>query len=218
MEKVAGEKDLASQQHFPQMNSKFSNKSTRCINSLFNATGPQTWPFWYFQNAIFISAILYVKAHNIYYCSLKIFSHFWLVKTTRIIHHNQLLFTKFGKNLRHIESMASKVQPTENYWINDVKMTSKMQPTADHWTVDRENLGTRLCYIWWAENQRAQWQNSFKKKEIIWMNNTAIIEFGFRRIWRILISEGVIHLGLRPLWITPSLICIILHILLSLIQ
>ena len=39
------------------------------------------------------------------------------------------------------------------------------------------------------------------------------------RIWRILqISEGVIHLGLRPLWITPSLICRILHILLSLIQ
>ena len=36
----------------------------------------------------------------------------------------------------------------------------------------------------------------------------------FRRIWRILqISEGVIHLGLQPLWITPSLICRILHIL-----
>ena len=51
------------------------------------------------------------------------------------------------------------------------------------------------------------------------MNNKAIIEFGFRRIWRILqISEGVIHLGLRPLWITPSLICRILLILLSLIQ
>ena len=46
------------------------------------------------------------------------------------------------------------------------------------------------------------------------MNNKAVIEFGFSRIWRILqISEGVIHLGLRPLWITPSLICRILHIL-----
>ena len=32
-----------------------------------------------------------------------------------MIHHNQLLFTKFGKNLRHIESMTSKVQSTENY-------------------------------------------------------------------------------------------------------
>ena len=38
-----------------------------------------------------------------------------LIKTTRIIHHNQLLFTKFGKNLRHIESMTSKVERTENY-------------------------------------------------------------------------------------------------------
>ena len=54
-----------------------------------------------------------------------------------------------------------------------------------------------------------------KKREIFWLNNKAIIEFSFRRIWRILqISEGVIHLGLRPLWITPSLICRILpHIL-----
>ena len=49
------------------------------------------------------------------------FPRFWLVKTTRIIHHNQLLFTKFGKKLRHIESMMSKVQPAADYWTNDVK-------------------------------------------------------------------------------------------------
>ena len=35
----------------------------------------------------------------------------------------------------------------------------------------------------------------------------AINEFGFRSIWRIKqILEGVIHLGLQPLWITASLI------------
>ena len=90
-----------------------------------------------------------------YYYWFKIFSHFWLVKTTRIIHYHQILFTKFGKNLRHIKSMTSKVQPVENYWTDDIKMTSKVQPAADYWTVDRENLGTRLCYIWWAEKQRA---------------------------------------------------------------
>ena len=50
----------------------------------------------------------------------------------RIIHHNQLLFTKFGKNLRHIESMTSKVPPAENYGTDDVKMTSKVQPAADY--------------------------------------------------------------------------------------
>ena len=48
---------------------------------------------------------------NYNYYSFKIFPHFWLVKTTYIIHHNQLLFTKFGKNLRHIESITSKVSP-----------------------------------------------------------------------------------------------------------
>ena len=60
---------------------------------------------------------------------------------TRIIHHNQLLLTKFGKNLCHIESLTSKVKPAENYWTIDVKMTSTVQPAADYWTVDRENLG-----------------------------------------------------------------------------
>ena len=66
---------------------------------------------------------------HIHVCySFKIFSRFWLVKTTRVIYHNQLLITIFGKNLRHIESMTSKVEHTKNYWTNDVKMTSKVQP------------------------------------------------------------------------------------------
>ena len=69
---------------------------------------------------------------NTLYYSFKIFPRFWLVKTTRIIHHNQLLMTNFGKNLRHIESMTSEVEPSENYWTIDVKMTSKVQPAADY--------------------------------------------------------------------------------------
>ena len=73
---------------------------------------------WIFQC---FSYILQVNNNRSYY-SFKIFSLFWLVKTTHIIHHNQLLFTKFGKNLRHIESMTSKEEPSENYWTNDVKI------------------------------------------------------------------------------------------------
>ena len=121
---------------------------------------------------------IFFLRHIEHYYSFKIFPRFGLVETTRIIHHNQLLFTKFGKNLRHIQSM-----------------TSKVQPAADYSTVDRKNLGTRL-WFWWAEKQRAKRRNSIKNGEIFWMNHKAIIEFGFRRIWRILqISESVIHLG-----------------------
>ena len=131
--------------------------------------------------------------NNSYYYSFKIFPHFGLVETTRIIHHNQLLFTKFGKNLRHIQSMTSKVEPAAYYSTVDVKMTSKVEPAADYSTVDRKNLGTRL-WFWWAEKQRAKRRNSIKNGEIFWMNNKAIIEFSFCRIWRILqISESVIH-------------------------
>ena len=39
MEKVAGEQDLALQQHFPYKSSKFSENSNRRINLLFNASG-----------------------------------------------------------------------------------------------------------------------------------------------------------------------------------
>ena len=85
----------------------------------------------------------------------------WLKPHSHIIHHNQLLLTKFEKNY-HTEPITSKVQPTADYWI-----------------LDRENLGTRLCYFWWAEKQRAKCQNSFKNREMFWMNDKAIIEFGF---------------------------------------
>ena len=81
-------------------------------------------------------------------------------------------------------------------------MTSKVQPAADSWTVDGENLGTKLYYFWWVEKQRAKWRNSFKNGEIFWMNDKAIIEFGFRRIWRIRqIKEGAnTLLDLRSSW------------------
>ena len=40
----------------------------------------------------------------------------------------------------------------------------------------------------------------FLKKELFWMNNKTIIEFGFRIIWRIMeISEGVIRRGRNTL-------------------
>ena len=139
--------------------------------------GPQTftvisWWTWFHVNNWWE---LFLCLNINYYYSFKIFPCFWLVKTTGVIHHNQLLLTKFGKKLCQIELM-----------------TPKVQPTADYWTVDQENLRTRLCYFWWAEKQRAKWQNSFKNGKIFWMNNEAIIEFGFRRMLRILqISEGV---------------------------
>ena len=59
----------------------------------------------------------------------------------------------------------------------------------------------------------------FLNQELFWMNNKAVNEFGFCRIWRIKkIPEGVIYLGLWPRWIPPSSICLIIHILLSLIR
>ena len=63
------------------------------------------------------------------YDSFKIFTPFWLAKSTRIIHHNQLLMTKFGGILGL------------NRW------RQKCRFLAGLCTVKRENLGTRLsCF------------------------------------------------------------------------
>ena len=101
---------------------------------------------WFRWNSITkVGPQIPVEVDILVYCSFKIFPGVWLVRTTRIIHHDQLLLTKFEKKLCHIEPM-----------------TSKVQPAADYWTIDRVNLGTRLCNFWWAEKQRAKWWNSFK--------------------------------------------------------
>ena len=123
-----------------------------------------------------------------------------------IVHYNQLLLTQFGKNFVIL-----------NWWRqNDIRSAFVPLQVIESLT---ENLRTRLCYIWWAEKQRAKWRDSVNIRGIFWMNNKAIIEFCFHRIWIFLQKvEGVIHLGLQSWWITPSLICRILHILLSLIQ
>ena len=42
---------------------------------------------------------LVIPKFNYCYYSFKIFPQFWLAKSTRIIHHNQLLVTKFGRLL-----------------------------------------------------------------------------------------------------------------------
>ena len=51
--------------------------------------------------------------YKLYYYSFKIFLRFWMAKITHIIHHNQLLLTKFGRILP--------------YWKNDVKSAAKLQ-------------------------------------------------------------------------------------------
>ena len=109
-----------------------------------------------------------------------------------------LLFTKFGKNFVILNQWRRKCNPLQS--------------------IESLTFGDEVSVIL-GEQKNKELIFFFKTLKIFWINDKAVIEFGFRRIWRILqTSEGVIHLGLRPLWITPSLICRILHIPLSLIQ
>ena len=57
-----------------------------------------------------ISLIASVKLH---YCSFKIFPQFWSAKSTRIIHHNQSLMTKFGRILCLPRKWRQKCSPLQ---------------------------------------------------------------------------------------------------------
>ena len=48
------------------------------------------------------------------YYSFKIFPQFWLAKSTRIIHYNQLLMTKFGRILRLTRKWRQKCSPLQD--------------------------------------------------------------------------------------------------------
>ena len=52
--------------------------------------------------------VLNILADTISYYLFKLFPRFWLTKSTRIIHHNRLLMTKFGRILRLINRWRQK--------------------------------------------------------------------------------------------------------------
>ena len=69
----------------------------------------QSEPGKYFEWIILInftlSPVIFIV---LFYYSFKIFTRFWLAKSTRIIHHNQLLMTNFGRILRLMNRWRQK--------------------------------------------------------------------------------------------------------------
>ena len=151
--------------------------------------------------------------NSIYYW-FKIFSRFWLVKTTRIIHRTQLLFTKFGKNLRHIESMTSKLQPAENYWTDMSKWRQKCNPLQIIEQLTEKTWGQGCVIFGERKNKERNGETPLRRrKSVEWiinqLLNSAFIGYvEFCRSRRVLSTSAFGLCG----------ICRILHILLGLIQ
>ena len=98
----------------------------------------------------------YYQIREIYY-SFKIFPQFWLAKSTRIIHHNQLLMTRFGRILltrkwrQKCRLLQVKAPLTEKTWerdwvvfvvktkMADTSLVSKVRTTAE----TRQNNGLK---------------------------------------------------------------------------
>ena len=90
---------------------------------------------------------------NFHYYSFKILPRFCLAKHTRIIHHNRLLMTKFGRILWFI-----------NQW------RQKCSFLADLCTVNRDDVGTTLsCFG--CENKNGGHLTRFKKGDICYLEN-----------------------------------------------
>ena len=149
-------------------------------------------------NTLFTSSFGTFSEIIVIYYSFKIFPRFWLAKSARIIHNNQLLMTKFERILCLTR-----------------KWRQKCSVLAGKGTVNREDLGTRLsCFG--CENKKWGTFHSFQEYDL----GKVIAKNMPRRARTQLeeISEGVTRLGLRPRRITPSSISIILHKILSLIH
>ena len=107
-----------------------------------------------------------LRAGNEYYYSFKIFSRFWLVKITRIIHHNRLLLTKSEKKALSYWTDDTKSAVRCRLMSDDVKMTSKRSPLQ---------IGYEIVLFLVSRKTKSQMAKLVQEGEIFWMNN----EFGF---------------------------------------
>ena len=65
-----------------------------------------------------------------FYYSFKIFSRFWLVKTTRIIHHNQVLFTILNQ-WRQKWSVSRIIEPMTSKWRQKCSQPQIIEPLTE---------------------------------------------------------------------------------------
>ena len=143
-----------------------------------------------------VDAIKYLIIHSI-------FSPLWLVKTTRIIHHNQLLLTKFEQKSVWLNKWRQKYSPlqiiepfTKKTWERGCAIFGEQKKKEQN---GETPLKTGIYFEW-------------IRKQLL---NSAFL--GYEEVCRSLRVLSTSS-GLRPRWITPSLICRILHILLILTQ
>ena len=93
---------------------KFSKNCFAFSNNFYYSFKLQTSYHIYFKfpsiglPLLLLSAFVEATCDNLKLLFIQNISPFLIGKTTRIIHHNQLLLTKFGKNFVHIEPMTSK--------------------------------------------------------------------------------------------------------------
>ena len=97
-----------------------------------------------------------VSPNNIYYYyyyysfihSFKILLLSWMSKIPRIINHNLLLSTKFGRTFRYVK--------------NGVKCAEKL---PDYWTVNRKDLAGGRGWLVWVLNTKWRTFHAFHEEE-----------------------------------------------------
>ena len=107
---------------------------------------------------------------NWHYHSFKIFPQFWLAKSTLVIHHNQLLMTKF----RRILHLMNDGKSTAFLHVN-APLTEKTW--GQGWVV--LVVKTKMAYISLISRVRTRWNNMARTAQRHWTRRVTIA------LWRI---------------------------------
>ena len=151
---------------------------------------------------------LHGHANKACYYSFKIFLRLWLAKITRIIYHNLLLLTKYERILPYwtdnVKSAGKLhiIEPLTEKTFGRLWVVFEVSNGGTFYSFHGELLSKkhsknsktttrRTTSAIWSIFAGKQCFNLFLNLELFWMNNKAVIEFGFRRIWILQIKAEV---------------------------
>ena len=118
------------------------------------------WNDWQLQysNNQFIIIFLKRAQYIFNYYSFEKYPRFWVGKTTRIIHHNQPLLTKFGKNFVILNQWRQKlchIEPMTSKWRQKCSPVTVIEPLT--WGRGCVIFGEQKYKEWNGDNFSAIW-------------------------------------------------------------
>ena len=138
------------------------------------------------------------KGLSFLYYSFKIFRRFWLAAMSRLIFHNQLALTIFSK-WTNTNGLHGYIQRRKSYFLTRPerkKYKTTLNISFDEiYLLFEEYLQGETSVLKPCREIGQRFEKSLRggslvqNLETFWMINKTVIEFGFRRMWRIINAD-----------------------------